>query len=187
MKCRNCDSEIANNAPFCSQCGLRQEIESAAVSRTADKQSELYSGTQPRSFAGTVLQLLFIMGLPFGLLLGGAMSMMFGWPYGELLPLWIIVGIVFGLIMGLAMAPKFRGATVEVEFEDTNLFIDSVNIALAELAYSPAVQTRTLLQFKPTFRAGLAAGAITVSIREKSATIVGPKYYTDKIVRQIVM
>jgi len=184
MNCRNCDTDVGENALFCSQCGQAQVLETN-TSKIADRPSDLYSGNQPRSYAGTVLQLLFITGLPFGLLFGGAMSMMFGWPYGELLPLWIITGLTFGLFFGLAMAPKFKGKTVEVEFEDKSKFVNRANISLAEAGYSPTIQSGTLLQFKPTFRAGLAAGQISIALRENAATIVGPVVYVNKIAKSI--
>ncbi len=114
------------------------------------------------------------------------MSLMFDWPYGELLQLWIVAGLLFGLVFGLAMAPKFKGKTVVIEVDNKSEIVDKLIVASAELGYSISRQSDTLLHFKPSMRAGLAAGAITVTFTGGTATIIGPAIYVTGISRKLL-
>lgn len=128
-----------------------------------------------------------ITALPFGILWSWLFSFLQQRPFGEILPFGLGAGLFFGLFFSLAMAFFLKGETATVEIADKKEFISWLNVALSELGYYPTTQFEDLLTYKPSFQAGLAAGRISVQLRDGRAVVVGPKMYVKKLLMRLTM
>lgn len=141
---------------------------------------------EPRSYAETAIMLGAITALPFAVLWSWLFSAMQQRSFGEILPFGLIAGLLFGLFFGLGMAVFFKGETATVDVSDKKRFVSTLNVAASRLGFNPASQSDDFFTFKPSFSAGLAAGRISVQLKEGQAVIVGPKIYVKKLLKRLV-
>jgi hypothetical protein len=140
---------------------------------------------EPRSYVGTAIMLSAITALPFAILWSWLFAAMQQWSFGEILPFGIGAGMFFGLFFGLSMAFFLKGETATVEVAEKKDLVARLNVAMSQLNYNPATQTEDFLTYKPSFQAGLAAGRISVQVREGQAVVVGPKVYVKKLLKRL--
>lgn len=140
---------------------------------------------EPRSYAGTSIMFAAITALPFGFLWSWLFGTMAQRPFGEVLPFGLVGGLVFGVLFGLMMGLFFQGMTATVAFSNEKEFRAQLNVAMAQLGYNPASQAENFLTYKPSLQAGLAAGRISVQVREGEAVVVGPRMYVRKLATRL--
>lgn len=136
-------------------------------------------------YARTAVMLGSATALPFALVCSWLLAALANQPFGEVLPVGLAAGLLFGVIFGITMAFFLRVETVSVEFTNEAAFVARLNIAVSQMGYYPTSQSERFLVFKPSFRAGLAAGRIAVQLEEGGAVIVGPKMYVRKLIKQV--
>jgi hypothetical protein len=142
---------------------------------------------RPRGFVVTALLIGAATALPFGVLWTLGYSLI-QWlnpvaaaPYG------LAAGVLFGVLFGLAMGAIMYGVTATVPVADPDRFITRLYAALAEMGYEPTGAADRLLFFRPSLKAGLMAGRITVQAGSTTATIVGPKNYVLKLKKKLTI
>lgn len=140
---------------------------------------------EPPGYATKALVVGAISGLPFAILWSWLFALMVRRPFAEVLPYGLVGGVLFGLFFGVFMAFKFKGETATVEVGGKRDFGRRLNAAMSELGYRLAANVEDSFTFKPSFRAGLAAGKISVHMEERSAVIVGPKTYVKKLLARL--
>ena len=97
----------------------------------------------------------------------------------------IASGLLFGALFGLSMAPSLQPTTVRVAFEDQNEFLSIVHAALDNLSYLPKSQSESLHTYKPSWRAGVLAGEISVAMQDGRGALMGPSMYIRRLAREI--
>jgi hypothetical protein len=132
-------------------------------------------------FLRTFIILFLITAVLWALLWSLVFSAMMGEEFSQVLPVGIYGGIAFGLLFSLIMSFFMKSATISLTFRDKADFLARLNIALAEIGYHPESQAENFLTYKPSVKAGLLAGKISVQIIDSSLTIVGPKTYIKKL------
>lgn len=130
-----------------------------------------------RGYFATVINLFVFTSLPFSIL----MAIFSGTPIGSTL----IPGVVFGLIFGFIGALFLKGDKITIPLDNKDKTISKVNIRLAEIGYHPETQTENFLTFKPSFQAGLLAGKISIQVEVNSLTIIGPRIYLKKLIKEV--
>jgi hypothetical protein len=140
---------------------------------------------EPRSYAGTATLLGAVTGLPFTVLYAWLVGALLQRPFGEMLPCGLGAGVFFGVSFGLVMARCFKGETATVKVAEPKGFVQRLNVALAQLGYHPATQAEDFLTYRPSVQAGLAAGRVSVQLRDGQAVIVGPKLYVEKLLTRL--
>lgn len=140
---------------------------------------------QPRGFLGTWMMIAAISGPLFGLGWSVLYFLITGIDFGLVLFCGLLGGIAFGLLFGLIMAFFFKAVRISIRFRQKEAFVSWLNITLAEMGYHPQSQFKNFITYKPSVQAGLAAGKISVQIRNGTATIVGPNTYIKKLQRNL--
>jgi len=128
---------------------------------------------KPRGYLGTFFGIFFFASLASTILIALVMGQPIRDAFHE--------GCIFGLLFGLIMAAFMKGETISVTYQDKQEFLGRLSICLAEIGYHPDTQTDFFATFKPSFRAGLLAGRISVKVGANEAIIVGPRMYVGKL------
>jgi hypothetical protein len=97
----------------------------------------------------------------------------------------LAVGVLFGVVFGLTMAFFIKGETATLGIGDKNGFVSRLNVATSQLGYYPATWSEDFFTYKPSLQAGLAAGRISVQLRDGQAVLVGPKMYVKKLLKRL--
>ena len=138
--------------------------------------------TRPKGFWGTFVFIAIPTAITFALLWSALFSLIMGWNFGLVLRLGgIWVGIGFGLIFGFVMAFYMKAMTITMNYEDKTIFTAHLKLILIDLGYRPEIQGGNFLSYKPSVRAGIFSGKISVQLYDDSATIMGPSAYIKKI------
>lgn len=140
---------------------------------------------KPRSFAGAALVVGSITGLAFGIFWSWGFAVAMQESLGKVLPFGLIAGLLFGLFFGPLTVFFIKGETATVEVRDASDFVSRLNAATAKLGYDPVTQAEDFFSYKPSLRAGVAAGWISVRLHEGQAFIVGPKTYLKKLLSRL--
>lgn len=130
---------------------------------------------KPRSFWHVFFTLSFFVAL-FVILLSLACSL-FSVKFLYALRIWTWGGIGFMLIAGIPIAYFLKSVAISVSFQNKDVFLSRLSIALAELSFHPAAQTGDLLTFMPPRRNRFLDATISVRTADNSATLVGPNSY----------
>ena len=131
---------------------------------------------EPRGYWGTAIMLASITALPFGFLM---------WlVQGGSLPAQIAGGVVFGILFGGVMGLFLKVAELRLGSTGPRQGMDDLQLAMAGISYFPKSELGGVVQFAPSFQAGLAAGRITVRKSEAEYEIVGPKMYLAKLAKR---
>ena len=141
--------------------------------------------TEPRSFVGTACVLGALTALPFALFMTAWAVAVQEVPLRAAVPAATGAGLLFGAIFGLVMACFLKGETATVEVADSMEFVSRVNVATSQIAYYPSSVSEGFFTYKPSFQAGLAAGRISVQLREGQAVIVGPRMYVNALLKRL--
>lgn len=140
---------------------------------------------EPRSFAGTAITVAAIAALPFALLSSILFAAAEQLSFGAVLPIGLGAGVAFGVLYGVAVAFLFKGQTATIDVADRKDFVARLDVATSQLGYRPATHTEDFLTYRPSLRAGLASGRISVQMRDETALIVGPKVLVKKLLRRL--
>jgi hypothetical protein len=138
----------------------------------------------PRSYAATAIMFGTIMGTVLAIPLCGLLVSSQG-SFREILLIGLGPSMLIGLAFGLTNASLFKGETATVDVEDVKGFVSRLNVAMSQLGYNPASQTEEFFVYKPSLKAGLAAGRIAVQLYEGQAVIVGPKIHVKKLLERL--
>ena len=130
----------------------------------------------PRGYWGTAVMLAAMTALPFGLL----MWLVLGGP----LEIHVVSGMAFGLLFGGVMGFLFKSAELRLPVTGPEHAMDDLQMILAGLGYFPKSDLGGVVQFAPSFQAGLMAGRITVRRSDAAFDIVGPSMYLGKLAKR---
>ena len=140
---------------------------------------------QPRGRAETFATVFAITAIPFGML----WSLFTGSPMDES----ILLGGFFGLGMGAFGASRLQGTTITIPFQDKRQFIGRLNVHMAQISYFPETQAEHYLTYLPSASHNLSIGPISlvptqyfrifVQLDANEATLIGPKYHLDRLMR----
>jgi hypothetical protein len=133
----------------------------------------------------TFAKLASCTALPFALLSSWLLSLILGMHFGFVLRYGIVSGLVFGLVVAFAMAPRMKAVRISVPVQNSEEFWAVIDLALAEFGYRLERRELTYAIYKSSWHAGLLAGAVTVRTENKSATIVGPASYLQRLQTRI--
>lgn len=139
----------------------------------------------PRSYAGAALMIGAITALPFALIWSWLFSLMQQRPFSEILPFGLGAGLFFGIFFGLTMGFFVKGETISIKTPDQRQFVSRLKAAMAELGYNRGERNGDCWTFKPSVKAGLAAGRISIQFMEDKAVLVGPKMYLEKLRKRL--
>ena len=105
-----------------------------------------------------------------------------GWEFGFVLRFGgIWAGTGFGLIFGFVMAIYMRSITIHIEYDHQTNFLTRINLILDNLGYHPDFEDDAIHVYKPSMRAGILSGKISIQMNAGSAAISGPSAYLRKI------
>ncbi len=141
--------------------------------------------SEPRSFLATAMLMGLATGPAFGLLWGPGLAYLEGSPASDAWLRCLAGGAFFGIFFGLIMAALFRGETATVPAAPEPAFVRRLDVATAEVSYFPASRAAGYYVYKPSLRAGLLAGRISVAVGDGTATIVGPKLYVGRLLKRL--
>ncbi len=136
---------------------------------------------QPRQFSTMAFRLAAFSVIPF--------TVMWCWSIDDaflhVLPEAIGIGLVFASCFGTLMGFFLQGEAATVAVANRGGFIARLNAATAYLGYYPAKKKRNFLAYRPAFQSGVAAGWISVQVRDGQARIVGPRLYVRRLVKRL--
>jgi serine/threonine protein kinase len=135
---------------------------------------------QPRGYAATFGVLLAATAPSFATLFGAVTS---PWLRGAAPLAAVAAGLFVGVVFGLVMAIFLKGDVFRHTFGDARAFVASLTQLLARMGYALEKGEAGRLSFKPTFKAGLLSGKITVQMEGNQATVVGPSVYLNNLRR----
>jgi len=105
-------------------------------------------------------------------------------------------GFFFGLFFGLVTAPMMMTITRTIPCANQDAFIRKLNVAMATVGFNPKSRTGDLILFESP-GASLKLGpmsltpasffTISVQLEPSSATLVGPRYFTRKLEKRLVV
>jgi hypothetical protein len=140
---------------------------------------------EPRGYLDVAFRFGVLTPVPFALMWSFLTSRALHWPFMQVLPFGITAGVLFGICFGLVMGVMFKDEVVPVDIADERDFLSELGAAISEIGYKPADHSDVIFGYKPTLRAGLAAGRISVVLHEGQAIFVGPTYYVKKLLRSL--
>ena len=97
-------------------------------------------------------------------------------------------GIIVGFIgISTSAAAALAGETATVEVGDKGAFVVRMTTAASQLGYSSATQTENLYIYGPSswWKVEVFAWPISVHLHDEQATIVGPKKYVERLLKEI--
>jgi len=158
--CARCGGRVEETDKFCFGCGAKIEGQ-----------------VQPEGRLRTFLLFSVVSGILFAVLYGTAMHAVNGMPLSGA----VASGILFGLLFGGAMTWVMKTEMYRAPVTDRQDFLYRTNTMLAKLGYVQESGSDAFFTYKPTFRAGLLAGKITITLGRDEAAIVGPAMHLKRL------
>ena len=158
--CARCGGRVEETDKFCFGCGAKIEGQ-----------------VQPEGRLRTFLLFSVVSGILFAVLYGTAMHAVNGMPLSGA----VASGILFGLLFGGAMTWVMKTETYRAPVTDRQDFLYRTNTMLAKIGYVQESGSDAFFTYKPTFRAGLLAGKITITLGRDEAAIVGPAMHLKRL------
>lgn len=143
------------------------------------------SRPRTRGFWGTFAVIGSVSAVLFGVLWTLLYSFTRETELGELIKLGAMAGLLFGLLFGFVMALLMQGYNTSMNFTDRAHFLERLTLNLSAMGYKVGAEQNGHVMFKPTWRAGILAGRITVDIGEGVATVSGPQAYVKRLQRRL--
>jgi len=140
-----------------------------------------YTGPQPRSYASAAATMSVLTAVGFGAFMIVILTVGGPQPIGEasadVLPYALAVGLTSGLISGCFL----RGDMITVRSTGRDEFDARINAAMSEFGFLPVTASADFMSFRPSLRAGIGLGRISVTVGEGTVTIVGPARFVHRL------
>jgi len=140
-----------------------------------------YTGPQPRSYVTAAATISVLLAFFFGSFMTLVLTLLVPEPVGVAFADVWPWALVFGFFLGIIFGAFFTGDMTTVVFTVRDEFEARLYTAMSEYGFVPERDTPDLLSFRPSTRAGLGVGRISVAVGEGTATIVGPVRYVRKL------
>jgi TIR domain len=151
---------------------------------------QIWRGPEPRSFLKVAWMVFTWSAVLTTVLFGAVMTIVLSVGvdqsadkvFADVAPWAVLFGLRMGLVFGVIGGSLWQGRKIIVNFGRRDEFITSVNVAMSELAFSPAQGSADVLSFRASSSVRrVIAGPISVILGTGIATIVGPAWHIGRL------